>query len=328
MSQYRINWIDWAKAIAIFAVVHGHLSRDSDPYWTVEVANLGRLFHVPLFFLVSGYLFRVKDDNFKDFVWYSIKSLIVPYLFFNFVSAAILWKLQSPEVYHNGLYGFLLVKGNAFAGPAWFLVVLFLIRLIAYGMEKLKSQQAQWGIFFAMIVVSAILPFKIHMGVSSAILSFPFFFGGHYFRQKEFAKKYIELPFIVKLISFLVLLLVCIILKDYSRSMDLGNAAFKGGSIVISYLFVALYVLMAVTFCILLNNIELKVIKTISAGCIVIMGFHMTIVQIFWAYSTKFPDIVSLLFKSPLLSIISFVLSLLIAIYLMRYTPFLIGNRK
>ena len=328
MPQYRINWVDWAKAIAIYAVVLGHVSRNSDPLWTIEVANIGRKFHVPLFFFVSGYLFRVKDNNFKDFVWNSGKSLIVPYLFFNLVSAAILWKFQSPEVYQNGFYGFLLVNGHAFAGPAWFLIVLFLIRLIAYGIEKLKSPLVQWGLIILMMVVSAVLPFKICMGVSSALISFPFFFWGEQFKKKGYLNTYLRQPLFIKTGSFLLLLLTCILLREHSLSMDLGNAAYKGGNIVLSYLFVALYVLMAISFCLLLNDISLRVVRTISAGCIVIMGFHMTVVQILWAYANKFPEGILFLFKSPVNSITSYILSLFIAMALMRYAPILIGNRK
>lgn len=327
MPQTRINWIDWAKAIAIYAVVLGHASRSSDPQWTVEMAHIGRIFHVPLFFLVSGYLFRIKEDYFRGFVWNSAKSLLIPYLFFNAASAAILWKLQAPDVYLNGLRGFLLVKGSAFAGPAWFLVVLFIIRIIALGIEKVKSHNLQWGIVTILIVITAVFPIKISMGISSAILSFPFFFCGEYFKKKDYVNKYLRLPIIVKILSCAILITVCIMVRKQNLSMDIGNAVYNG-NIVLSYLFVFLFIFMAMSFCILLNDISLKLVRTISAGCIVIMGFHMTVVQILWAYANIFPDSISFLFHSPVNSITSFFLSLLIAMFLMRYAPFLIGNRK
>ena len=327
MPQKRINWIDWAKAIAIYAVVLGHVSRSTDPQWTVETATIGRIFHVPLFFFVSGFLFRIKDNDFRNFVWNSAKSLIIPYLFFNIASAAILWKLQSTEVYREGLYGFLLVKGNAYAGPAWFLIVLFIIRLIAYGLEKLKSEHLKWGIVVVLIVISAVLPLKISIGISSSILAFPFFFLGEYIKKKNYANKYLELPLIVKVLSFTIFLIICILIRRQNLCMDIGNAIFNG-NIVISYLFVLFYVLMATAFCMVLNEVGFKVVRAISTSCIVILGFHMTIVQILWAYANKFPDAMSFMFYSPVNSITSFVLSLLIAIFLQRYAPILIGNRK
>lgn len=327
MPQNRINWIDWAKAIAIYEVVLGHVSRSTDPQWTVDAATIGRIFHVPLFFLVSGYLFRIKENNFHNFIRNSAKSLVIPYLFFNIVSAAILWKYQSAEVYHNGLYGFLYVKGNAFSGPAWFLIVLFIIRLMAYGLQQIKSQYFQWGIVIALIIVSAVLPIKIGMGISGAILAFPFFFMGMYIKRLGIISEYIELPYVVKGILFIILFCICFVIRKLNLGMDIGNAAYNG-HIVLSYLFVFLFVLMAASFCMLLNDVSLKVVRTISAGCIVIMGFHITVVQILWAYANKFPDSIQFLFYSPVNSITSFILSLFIAMFLQRYAPFLIGNRK
>ena len=48
----RINWIDWAKAIAITMVVFGHLPMERDNYLLRYIT----VFHMPLFFFISGYL--------------------------------------------------------------------------------------------------------------------------------------------------------------------------------------------------------------------------------------------------------------------------------
>lgn len=328
VPQTRINLIDWAKAIAIYAVVLGHVSRSTDPQWVVEVAKIGRIFHVPLFFLISGFLFRVKEDNFWLFIRNAVKSLVVPYLFFNILSAAILWKLQAPEIYQKGLEGFFLVKGYAFAGPAWFLIVLFLIKLMAYWLKKIPSERLQWLAVLAVILVVAVLPVKIDMGVSAALLSFPFFFIGGWLKTIGVLNSCLRASFSLKIAVFAVLMMTCVLLRGYhNMSMDLGNA-YWGGNIIMSYLYVLLYVLMALSLCLLLDAIQTGVVKTISASCIVIMGLHMTIVQILWAYSNKFPDAMAFLFRSPTLSLTSFVLSILVAMFLMRYAPSLIGNRK
>lgn len=328
IPQARINLIDWAKAIAIFAVVLGHVSRSTDPQWVVEVAKIGRIFHVPLFFLISGFLFRVKEDNFRLFTWNAVKSLVVPYLFFNILSAAVLWKLQAPETYLKGLEGFFLVKGYAFAGPVWFLIVLFLIKLMTYWLKKIPTEHLRCLVVLAVILVVAVLPVKIDMGVSAALLSFPFFFIGGQFKTIGVLNSCLRASFSLKIAVFAVLMMACVVLRDYhDMGMDLGNA-YWGGNIIISYMYVMLYVLMVLSLCILLDAIQIGVVKTISASCIVIMGLHMTIVQILWAYANKFPDAMAFLFRSPTLSITSFVLSILVAMFLMRYVPSLIGNRK
>jgi fucose 4-O-acetylase-like acetyltransferase len=53
-SAQRYEWVDAARGIGILAVVLGHV-------WTGgEIRSLVYTFHMPLFFLLSGYLFRPK----------------------------------------------------------------------------------------------------------------------------------------------------------------------------------------------------------------------------------------------------------------------------
>ena len=50
----RIEWIDIAKGIGIILVVIGHISQ-------IEVLNdIIYSFHMPLFFIISGYLYKRK----------------------------------------------------------------------------------------------------------------------------------------------------------------------------------------------------------------------------------------------------------------------------
>lgn len=50
--KVRENWIDWAKSIGIMLVIMGHYGMGDKIYGTFIYA-----FHMPLFFIVSGYLF-------------------------------------------------------------------------------------------------------------------------------------------------------------------------------------------------------------------------------------------------------------------------------
>ena len=56
----RKNWIDWAKAIGILLVVMGH-SEYSNPL----VVQMIFMIHMPLFFVVSGYLFK-PNKSFRE----------------------------------------------------------------------------------------------------------------------------------------------------------------------------------------------------------------------------------------------------------------------
>jgi acyltransferase len=53
-KSVRYNWIDWSKSIAIFLVIWGHVPMQSETHTIIYS------FHMPLFFLISGYLYNPK----------------------------------------------------------------------------------------------------------------------------------------------------------------------------------------------------------------------------------------------------------------------------
>lgn len=67
----RIEWIDTAKGIGILLVIFAHINTGIVAKWIYS-------FHMPLFFFLSGYVFRVKD-NFGLFFKKKVRSIIVPY---------------------------------------------------------------------------------------------------------------------------------------------------------------------------------------------------------------------------------------------------------
>lgn len=85
-GRNRIGWVDAAKGLAILLVIVGH---------TVESGTFTRniifSFHIPLFFLLSGYTFR-PSANWADF-FYRVKKdavrLLVPYVLSGLVIALV-----------------------------------------------------------------------------------------------------------------------------------------------------------------------------------------------------------------------------------------------
>jgi fucose 4-O-acetylase-like acetyltransferase len=78
MENQRSTEMDILKALAIIAVVVGHSSSPLRPYIY--------LYHMPLFFFISGYLYKDESTNKPvNFVRKKIKSLYIPFLSFSFV---------------------------------------------------------------------------------------------------------------------------------------------------------------------------------------------------------------------------------------------------
>jgi fucose 4-O-acetylase-like acetyltransferase len=73
----RKTWIDWAKAIGILLVVMGHSNYAQD-----DINPMIFMIHMPLFFVVSGYLFKT-DKGLKAITQSNIRTLLIPYILFN-----------------------------------------------------------------------------------------------------------------------------------------------------------------------------------------------------------------------------------------------------
>lgn len=96
LIKKRILWADYAKFVAIYLVVLGHADLPSGDF-----RNFIYLFHLPLFFLISGYFDNSLKYNFKTFIVHNFKLLLVPYLCFNVINIPISWSsvYLHPELY-------------------------------------------------------------------------------------------------------------------------------------------------------------------------------------------------------------------------------------
>ncbi len=71
--SHRIDWIDMLKGLGIILVVFGHTAHAKD---TIRILIYS--FHMPMFFIISGYLFKTKD-KYKNFLK-KFMTLLLPYL--------------------------------------------------------------------------------------------------------------------------------------------------------------------------------------------------------------------------------------------------------
>ena len=76
----RSRDLDVAKGIGILLVVVGHGYSHST---NTEVLIYG--FHMPFFFIVSGMIYGQKQEQFRFDFCKKIRTLIIPYLFFEFM---------------------------------------------------------------------------------------------------------------------------------------------------------------------------------------------------------------------------------------------------
>lgn len=134
MAKQRLDWLDIAKGIAILLVIVGHTVNNPSIIRQVIFS-----FHMPLFFILAGYTFRIKPWG--ELLKTSCARLLVPY----FLVALSWWVpyslatggLVDGSSLAAGLGMILFASGTdvtlfgfAAVGMAWFLMALFVSRLL------------------------------------------------------------------------------------------------------------------------------------------------------------------------------------------------------
>ena len=134
----RINWIDWAKAIAVCCVVFCHLPQSQEWFFFRYMQATT----ITVFFFISGYLKKEHGSTQANWKRYW-SGLILPYILYN----AIIYPYWFVRYYmlHGGMPGLitamrpiigalLLEHENAFAeplnGPLWYLPAILIMHLI------------------------------------------------------------------------------------------------------------------------------------------------------------------------------------------------------
>lgn len=161
----REKWVDDVKVIACILVVLGHFFQsmtkanilpENDLYEWFETTIY--YFHVPLFFICSGYLYQKysRVNNVSSWcrnVAKKVLALGVPYLTFSTAT----WLLKtvfadSVNKQADGLFSTLVVNPSA---PYWYLYALFFIFLVTPTFSSVKATTV--GLIIALAAKTIIL---------------------------------------------------------------------------------------------------------------------------------------------------------------------------
>ena len=184
-DKKRIPWIDWSKVIAIYFVVLGHFVTKSNTTNIIFVHWIYS-FHMPFFFFISGYLFRIKEKRFVDLLKRVFHSLIIPYIGLNLLANIFLiptWIL-SGQGWNDQLFYFLTADGRGQPGPTWFLIALSWVWMMSWVIIKLKKS-IQYIILVLSIIFAYCFPFHPWLRADVAITALPFFMTGYYLRSRN-----------------------------------------------------------------------------------------------------------------------------------------------
>ena len=212
-SQKRLQWLDILKFFGISAVILGHI------YTFQPVLDWLYTFHVPLFFITGGIVFRPKKIT--DDIRARAFKILVPYLLFGVVIATYYAFLerQFREVdmsLTDCLLGLLIgdMEHLAFHSHLWFLPCYFLTSVVYNLLYRLVKPLACRLVCAATALAYVLLPIPSLPWGADRMLGFLGLFAlGELTTEKCFAKKLEKLPAAVKITSAAVLTAVSITLS-------------------------------------------------------------------------------------------------------------------
>lgn len=341
----RIKFIDVARGIAIILIILGHTIVHSSN--CEMIYKFIYSFHVVLFFILSGYVFK-RNEKFYKFVVNKFMRIMIPYFIWA-ILFLIPYMLLGKEIANNletnssfelftQIKNIIIGNGNNNAlkqnSSLWFLPALFSMNIIYYWIIGFIEERPKYRfkllllLFIIGYISSNLFKVTLPWGLKTVLDIGVFFYIGF------LLKTYDKIPLNVnkrKSLIWICLLLIIGIFSCLANVNVVSCIQYNYGSYILaisSGLSLSLVIILISRF---VNN---KIIEYIGKNTMGILIFHKIVVLLF---QTKFGKISVLLKNSNiffefLISIlivaISIVVSLLMSLLIKRTIPVIIGEKN
>lgn len=168
----RLEFIDIARGIGMLSVIIGHhiiIAKSNHPFETL-FCDFFWSFHMPMFFILSGYFFDIKKYTFKEQIIKDARHILLPSvatIFISFLCNLMLGHIPPEKMLIRTIGVFCLLVQPI---GVWFLLSLFWGRIFCKIVFGCKNYQLGILILLALNVIALVIPFKI-------IQYFPFMIG-------------------------------------------------------------------------------------------------------------------------------------------------------
>lgn len=139
-NQYP--WIDVVKSIGVYLVVLGHLLYQG----SIPIINqLIYSFHMPLFFILSGYLYKFKDNETNsEFIKKKFLRTALPALIWILITLPIYFFTEQNINSIERIKRFIFFDGFVpYNDPCWFFIVLFFVFIVVRFIRSLITDTAK-----------------------------------------------------------------------------------------------------------------------------------------------------------------------------------------
>jgi fucose 4-O-acetylase-like acetyltransferase len=188
-AKSRLEFVDIAKGIGIMIVCFGHSGAED-----VVISWIGG-FIVPLFFILSGYMYKDKGIPVGKDLYNKGKKLLKPYLFFSVVLLLIYKRFAWNDIvgvfysryclytYHAPDNIFFMKATNS---PMWFLTAMFATFPLFYIIMK-NEKYIKWIVLSYLLITwgCTFLPILLPWSLDVAFIMAIFMYIGVLFRRQE-----------------------------------------------------------------------------------------------------------------------------------------------
>lgn len=338
MATTVYKWVDVAKVIGIFLMIYGHGSLADMP-----VRDIIYTFHMPLFFVLSGLLYKPLSPC--ETLRKDCSKLLVPYLILNafcLLRVLLLLVFKGEFTWHSlwqhvgavlmGL-GYNTEEWIPVCTPCWFLIALFLCRMMLSFIHNRFNTKAILSLgLLALLADKALImaDFDLLVPLDSALMALPFICAGHLLKSVLLCEEKTKLLADIFIICLLLLLTIgCYYINN---RVDMATFSF-GNSMFLFYLGGLSGTFFIIKISKLLERSKLiiggGILRTMATGTLPVIGLNLIVIT----YVKKIVGIV--LPNTPVEGVLGFMVAIVcllsfypIILFCKKYFPAVLGFRK
>jgi len=303
----RNNVFDIAKAIGIILVLLGH---SNSPFKDFYV-----MFHVPIFFIIAGYFIKEKSwenlSEFWNFVKKKVRSLWLPYVFFNIIflllnnffiehnlyttseiflegdignNFGLAREYSILKIFEKMICVLLFSAGTQLGGATWFLRALFWVSIFycimnASCLKVFKNNKYIELIKFIICLIVLYLGYLFYLidfnydNIGVMFSMFIFAHIGFYYRKIE--KNLNNLPYIIPVGLIISFLILCLILAVSPDVFCISANRYYNPIFLLGASVSGFFIVMAFSKLINRNNVFTRIFSYIGRNTIPILCLHL-----------------------------------------------------
>lgn len=356
-KQNNILWIDYAKFIGIAVVILGHsfqILRLTDNYLFYNLWQFIYLFHMPLFFIIAGFLYKHKDSksNIKKIFY----GLLIPYIIYQFIYLPFQLGMYVTKAHLPFIQTFIKCIIGIFCGdfidssisryvcgPCWFIMSMIQLRLL-FNYIKLDFYKAIIisAIAFSLLKLLMFFNVDLFFCLDNTLMAIPYFcFGymlkigynninnlGNYTKIYTSTKGYV-LNIFISTVTIIMLFLILKFNGLIQMNLKITNNLLHK-SLILSYIGGILGTLLVFNISIMFSQ-KNKFVDLISKNTLFIIFSHFLLLFIFaWcnvrSFLCYFDNFILKFLYAAIISVIILVINYFVINIIQKICPIILGK--